>query len=210
MQWDCLSVIDYFFTQYDKFTEEIEIDAYKKIAKEKLNSIKTTLIFTTRCKVCNNKTIREETEVFYFVSLENDTDNIFKPVYSDSDVYRCYLCNAQAGNQNPPLISGAIRKAEIKSISSYMLVQLGRVKLNGIDKVKFSVTIPESNTILGKNLILEAWIQHTGETVLSGHYVIIRRINHSFLHMSDDNFAEFKSTYILICSLCYVALLKIV
>ena len=77
-----------------------------------------------------------------------------------------------------------------------MLVQLGRVKLNGIDKVKFSVTIPESNTILGKNLILEAWIQHTGETVLSGHYVIIRRTNHSFIHMSDDNFTEFKSTYI--------------
>ena len=142
-------------TQYDKFTEEIEIYVYKKIAKVKFYSIKT-LICTTRWKVCSNKTIREETEVFYFVSLENDTDNIFKPVYSDSDVYRCYLCNAQAGNPNPPLISGAIRKTEIKAISSYVLVQLGRVKLNGIDKVKFSVTIPESNTILGKILILEA------------------------------------------------------
>ena len=120
MQWDCLSVIDYFFTQYDKFTEEIEIDAYKKIAKEKLNSIKTTLIFTTRCKVCNNKTIREETEVFYFVLLEKDIDNIFKPVDTDSDVYRCELCNAQAGNPNTPIISGAIRKTAIKAISSYV------------------------------------------------------------------------------------------
>ena len=137
-------------------------------------------------------------------------DNIFKPVYSDSNVYRCELCNAQAGNPNPPLITGAIRKTEIQALSSYMLVKLGRVKLNGIDKVNFSVTIPESSTILGKNLILEAWVQHIGQTVLSGHYVLIRRINHSFLHMSDINFTEYKTTYILKCSLCYIVVLKIV
>ena len=71
-QWDCSSVIDLFFTQYDKFTEEIEIYVYKKIAKVKFYSIKT-LICTTRWKVCSNKTIREEPEVFYFVLLENYT-----------------------------------------------------------------------------------------------------------------------------------------
>ena len=207
-QWDCSSVIDLFFTQYQKFIEKFKIVAYKMKAQEKLNSIMTTIIFTTECNVCNSKTIREVLEIFYYVSLEKDKVNIFKPFYNYSDVYRCELCNTLAGNPDPPLITGAIRKSEIRDISKYMLIKLGRVKLNGIDKLTYKVTIPESNNIKGKKIKLEAWVQHIGHTVLSGHYVLIRRINQSFLHMSDDNFTKYKSTSILKCSFCYIAVLK--
>ena len=99
---------------------------------------------------------------------------------------------------------------KIQAISNYVLIKLGRVKLNGIDKLSHEVTIPESNTLLGKKLIIESWVQHTGLTVLSGHYVLIRRINDFFLHMSDNNFTKYISTSISKCKLCYIVVLKMV
>ena len=208
MQWDCSSVIDLFFTEYEKFIEKLKTDTYKKIAQKKLNSIKTTVVFSTRCKVCSNITVKEERGILFFVPLKNDIVNIFEPMYDDSDVYRCFVCNDRAGNPVPPIVTGATRTRTIKDISKYVLVKLGRVKLNGIDKLTYKVTIPEFFYILGKNLILEAWVQHTGHSVLSGHYVLIRRNNHYFLHMSDNIFSVYENTSIFKCDLCYIAVLK--
>ena len=201
MQWDCSSVIDLFFTEYEKFIEKLKTDTYKKIAQKKLNSIKTTVVFSTRCKVCSNITVKEERGILFFVPLKNDIVNIFEPMYDDSDVYRCFVCNDRAGNPVPPIVTGATRTRTIKDISKYVLVKLGRVKLNGIDKLTYKVTIPEFFYILGKNLILEAWVQHTGHSVLSGHYVLIRRNNHYFLHMSDNIFSVYENTSIFKCDL---------
>ena len=60
MQWDCSFVIDLFFTQYEKFLEKLKADTYKRIAQEKLTPIKSTVVFSTRCKVCSNITVKEE------------------------------------------------------------------------------------------------------------------------------------------------------
>ena len=61
------------------------------------------------------------------------------------------------------------------SFSKYVLVKFGRVKLN-FEKVKYTVTLNENNKVFGRHLRLEAWVEHAGETIMSGHYFLIRRV----------------------------------
>ena len=94
-----------------------------------------------------------------------------------------------------------------KTISKYVLVKFGRVKLN-YEKVTFTVTLPEINNVLGYNLKLEAWVEHTGATIKSGHYVLIRRMEEGCIKISDANITSYSPNYIESCQLCYIAFLR--
>ena len=94
-----------------------------------------------------------------------------------------------------------------KTISKYVLVKFGRVKLN-YEKVTFTVTLPEINNVLGYNLKLEAWVEHIGATIKSGHYVLIRRMEEGCIKISDANITSYSPNYIESCQLCYIALLR--
>ena len=184
-QWDCVEVMDIFFTQYQKFIHNENFDG-KNRAQEVMDSLKVTMRISTQCNKCNNLDIREENESFLFVPLENDVENIFKPYYSNYDEFYCEICNGLAGNPHPRLNTGAVQKAQVKNIGQYLFIQFGRVVYNA-DKVTYKVTLPEINNYLDKNLKLEAWIEHTGKRINSGHYVTIRRKGETFIRMSDDH-----------------------
>ena len=81
-QWDCLEVMDIFFTQYQKFIRSENFDG-KNQAQEVIDSLKVTMRISTQCNMCNNLEIREENESFLFVPLENDVENIFNPFYNN-------------------------------------------------------------------------------------------------------------------------------
>ena len=117
------------------------------------------------------------------------------------------MCNALLGNPDPPLITGAIQKTEITSASKNMLIKFGRVKFNH-EKVLFNVTLPEINNVLGQNLKLDAWVDHIGQTISCGHYVLIRRLGDHFVKMSDDIFSSYNKNCITSSNLCYIALLR--
>ena len=89
-----------------------------------------------------------------------------------------------------------------------MIIQFGRVVYRNGDKLTYKVTIPEISNYLDKNLKLEAWIEHTGKTIDSGHYVTIRRIGETFIRMSDDHCTINRDNSIKKSELCYIALLK--
>ena len=205
-QWDCSSVVDLFFTLYQQFIDAENFNG-KSNAQVALNSLKITVSISTQCKKCNRIKIKETTENHLFVPLRNDIDNIFYPYYSDCNDYSCEICNVLAGNPHPHVITGAIQKTEIKSISKYVNIKFGRVKLNG-EKITYKVTVPESNFILDKNLKLEAWVEHIGETIYSGHYYLIRRTGQACIKISDDCLSNYDNTSILSSKLCYIALLK--
>ena len=73
-----------------------------------------------------------------------------------------------AGNPQPRINTGAVQKAEVKNIGQYLIIQFGWVVYNG-DKLTYKVTLPEINNYLEKNMKLEAWIEHTGLKINSGH-----------------------------------------
>ena len=103
--------------------------------------------------------------------------------------YYCEMCNDLAGLPHPRLKTTAIRKTELKSFSKYLILKFGRAKPNGV-KILYKVSVPETNNILGKNLKLESWVEHLGETIFSGHYVLIRERGETFISMSDNYFSS--------------------
>ena len=205
-QWDCSSVVDLFFTLYDAFIGQENFEG-KNDAQAILDSLKITMNVCTTCNMCNITIEREMINYFFMVPLERNVDNIFIPYHEDIVGYRCEMCNELEGIPHQGLITGATRITEIKSFSKYVLVKFGRVKLN-YEKVTFTVTLPEINNILGCNLQLEAWVEHIGATIKSGHYVLIRRMKEVFIKISDDDITSHLPTYIQSSPLCYIALLK--
>ena len=87
------------------------------------------------------------------------------------------------------------------------MVKFGRVKLN-YEKVLYQVSLNENITVLGHNYKLKAWIEHVGNTILSGHYYLLRRLEQGCVKMSDDNFSFHNKNYIEKSKLCYIAMLK--
>ena len=161
----------------------------------------------TTCNICNNTIERELINYFLMVPLERNVDNIFISYHEDIRVYRCEMCIDLGRIPHPRSITGATRKTEIKSFSKYVLVKFGRVKYN-FEKVTFTVTLQEINNVLGCRLKLDAWVEHTGATIKSGHYVLIRRMDEGCIKMSDDNITSYSQNYIESCQLCYIALLR--
>ena len=99
------------------------------------------------------------------------------------------------------------KKTKIISYSKYILIKFGRVKFN-YEKVLYNVTLPETNIVLGHHLKLDAWVEHIGQTIKCGHYVLIRRIGDEFVKMSDDKFSSYNKKWIQKSNLCYIALLR--
>ena len=157
--------------------------------------------------MCNNLKEKQSSYFFLFVPLKGNVDNIFIPFFSDINEYCCEICNVVARNSHARLVTGAIQKTEIVSFSKYILVKFGRVKLN-FEKVKYRATLMENNKVLGHHLRLESWVEHAGETIMSGHYVLIRRVKQGCIKMSDDHFSRYSKNYIQNCKSCYVAMLK--
>ena len=161
----------------------------------------------TQCNQCNNTEIREVNESFLCVPLENDVENIFKPFYINLEFY-CEICNALAENPQSRLHTGAVQKTQVQKIGQYLSIQFGRVVYRKGGKITYKVTIPQISNYLDKNLKLEAWIEHTGKTIDSGHYVTIRGKSETFIRMSDDHFTINRDNSIKKSELCYIALLN--
>ena len=205
-QWDCSSVVDLIFKLYENFLCNEEFDGKSK-AQEIINSLKIITIISTQCKKCNIIKEMEFKEIFLYVPLKRNISNIFAPFYSEAKDYCCDICNDLVENTQPRLVTGALQKTEIKSYSKYVLVRFGRVDFN-FEKVKFKVTLLENNEVLGHHLKLETWVKHEGESIKSGHYVVIRREKQGCIRMSDDYFSSYNKKYIKNCNSCYIALLK--
>ena len=205
-QWDCLSVVNSFFTLFEDFIYKENFDG-KSNAQEIIDSLKVTTSVSTKCNRCNTIKKLQNVDLFFFVPLEKNIDNIFLPYSCAIHDFRCEMCNALSGNPDPPLVTGATQKTEIISFSKNMLIKFGRVKFNH-DKVLYNVTLPEINSVLGHNLILDAWVEHIGQTINCGHYVLIRRLGDGFVKMSDDTFTSNNNNCITNSNLCYIALLR--
>ena len=139
--------------------------------------------------------------------LERNVDNIFQTFHEDLKDYECEICNDLVGNRHQRIITGATQITEIKSFSKYILVKFGRVKLN-YHKITYNVTLQKTINVLGSSLSLEAWVEHIGNTIHSGHYVCIRRMKQGFIKISDDNISNNSENNIENSKLCYIALLK--
>ena len=205
-QWDCSSVVDLFLTLYDDFIC-LEIFEGKNNAKVILDSLKIINSVRRKCERCKILNEREIINFFLFVPLERNVDNIFLPYHEDLKDYRCEICNDLGGNQHQRIISGATQITEIKSFSKYVLVKFGRVKPNN-EKITYNVTLQKTSNVLGSYLSLESWVEHIGNTIYSGHYVCIRRMEQGFIKISDDNILNHSQNYIENCKLCYIALLR--
>ena len=144
---------------------------------------------------------------FLFVPLKKNINNIFLPIYSEINDFCCETCNDIAENPHPRIVTGAYQKTEIKSLSRYIMVKFGRVNLS-YEKVLYQVSLNENSTVLGHNYKLKAWIEHVGNTILSGHYYLLRRLEQGCVKMSDDNFSLHNKNYIEKSKLCYLAMLK--
>ena len=127
--------------------------------------------------------------------------------FKEAQENRSKYQKVETANPVERLNTGAVQKAQVKNIGQYLLIQFGRVVYNA-DKLTYKVTLPEINNFLDKNLKLEAWIEHTGKRINSGHYVTIRRKGDTFIKMSDDHFSINKNNSIQKSKLCYIALLK--
>ena len=205
-QWDCASVVDTFFTLFEHFINN-ENFVGKNTAQEILNSLKVTTAVSTQCNNCNTLKKLEIEDFFFFVPLEKNVENIFTQYTCVVNDFRCEMCNALSGNPDPPLVTGAVQKTKIVSFSKYILIQFGRVKYNH-EKVLYNVTLPEINIVLGHHLKLDAWVEHIGQTIKCGHYVLIRRVGDGFVYMSDDTFSIYDKKCIQKSNLCYYALLR--
>ena len=216
-QWDCSETIDLFFTFYEKFVNALQLFTLKSNVLKTLGSIKTKVQHIRKCNRCGEELVKEESHFFYSVTLQKKVENIFDPDYDSSPEFKCQKCNTEVGNLEGSLITGAKLISKISSISSYMIVYIGRIMLNGIDKNLQKITIPKTNNITvttGINSVdnitlnLESWIEHVGVSIYSGHYTHIRRYKSGFLTMSDDSFTVNDKTHVSNSSLCYYALLK--
>ena len=205
-QWDCSSVIDLFFTLYEEFLYHEDFEG-KNNAQRILDSLKILTSVSIQCKMCNNLKVEQIYNNFLFVPLKGNIDNIFIPFFNDINEYCCEICNDIAGNSHARIVTGAIEKTEIVSFSKYVLVKFGRVKLN-FEKVKYTVTLNENNKVFGRHLRLEAWVEHAGETIMSGHYFLIRRVKEGCIKISDNYVSRYNKNYIKNCNSCYVAMLK--
>ena len=170
-----------------------------------------------KCNRCGDKSVQEETYLFYYVNLEKKVQNIFDADYDFSPEFKCVKCNLEVRNLDGSLITGAKLTSKISSISSYMIVQFGRIMMNRVDKNFQKITIPKTNNItvttsinsvVKTTLNLESWIEHNGSSIFSGHYTHFRRYKSGFLKMSDDLFTFSEKTQVSNSSLCYLALLK--
>ena len=144
-------------------------------------------------------------------------ETIFDADFDSSQEFKCQNCNTDVENLEGSLITGAKLISKISSISSYMIVQLGRIMLNRIDKNLQKITIPKINnftvttdndTVDNGTLNLEAWIEHHGSSIYSGHYTHIRRYKSGFITMDDDSFTVNNNSHVSNSSLCFLALLK--
>ena len=205
-QWDCSEVVDKFFTLFEEFIYNENFDG-KSNDQEILNSLKVRTIVSTQCNNCNTLKKIEIEDFFFFVPLEKNIDNIFSPYSCVIHDFRCEMCNALSGNPYPPLVTGAVQKTEIMSFSEHMLIKFGRVKFNH-EKVLYKVTLPELNVVLRHHLKLDAWVEHIGQSIKCGHYILIRRVGDKFVKMSDDTFVSYNKKYIQNSNLCYIALLR--
>ena len=170
-----------------------------------------------KCNRCGDESIQEQAHLFHSVTLEKKVENIFDADYDCSPEFKCEKCNSEVRNLNGSLITGAKLISKISSISSYMIVKFGRIKMNGIDKNLQKITIPKTNSItvikninsvVKTTLNLESWIEHDGSSIYSGYYTHFRRYKSGFLRMSDDLFTFIEKTQVSNSSLCYLALLK--
>ena len=216
-QWDSSEIINLFFTFYEKFVNALQLFTLKSKILKTLSSIKTKVHHIRKCNRCGEESVQEESHFFYSVTLERKVETIFDTDYDSSPEFRCQNCNSEVGNLEGSLITGAKLISKISSISSYMIVQLGRIMLNGIDKNLQKITIPKTNNITvttdinsvdNITLNLESWIEHNGSSIYSGHYTHFRRYKSGFLTMSDDLFTLSEKTQVSNSSLCYLALLK--
>ena len=182
-----------------------------------LDSIKTKVQHIRKCNRCGEESVQEESHFFYNVTLEKKVETIFDADFDSSPEFKCQNCNTEVENIEGSLITGAKLISKISSISTYMIVQLGRIMLNRIDKNLQKITIPKTNNITvttdinsvdNITLNLESWIEHHGSSIYSGHYTHIRRYKSSFLTMDDDSFTVNDNTQVSNSSLCYLALLK--
>ena len=216
-QWDCSEIIDSFFTFYEKFINALQPSTFKLNILKTLCSIKTKVQHIRKCNRCGDESVREETNLFYYLNLEKKVKNIFDADYGFSAEFKCVKCNLEVRNLDGALITGAKLTSKISSISSYMIVQFGRIMMNRVDKNLKKITIPKTNSItvttsinsvVKTTLNLESWIEHNGSSIYSGHYTYIRRYKSGFLTMSDDLFTLSEKTHVSNSSLCYLALLK--
>ena len=216
-QWDSSEIIDTFFTFYEKFINALHPCTVKSDVLKTLSSIKTKVQHIRICNRCGDESIQEEANIFHHVSLEKKVENIFDADYDLSPEFKCERCNLEFGNLDGSLITGAKLISKISSISSYMLIKLGRIKDNRVDKNFQKITVPKINYISeitdinsnSKNILnLESWIEHNGSSIYSGHYTHFRRYKSGFLKMSDDLFTLSEKTQVSNSSLCYLALLK--
>ena len=216
-QWDSSEIINLFFTFYEKFVNALQLFTLKSNVSNTLASIKTKVQHIRKCNRCGEESVQEESHFFYSVTLEKKVETIFDTDYDSSPEFRCQNCNTEVGNLEGSLVTGAKLISKISSISSYMIVQLGRIMLNGIDKNLQKITIPKTNNITvatdinsvdNITLNLESWIEHHGSSIYSGHYTHIRRYKSGFLTMDDDSFTVNDNTHVSNSSLCYLALLK--
>ena len=206
-QWDCSEIVDTFFTLFEAFIYNENFDG-KSDAQEILNSLKIRTKVSTQCNKCNILKILENEDFFFCVPLEKNVDNIFLQYSCVIKDFRCEMCNALSGNPDRRLVTGAVQKTEIISFSKYILIKFGRVKYNH-DKVLYNVTLPETNHVLGHHLKLDAWVEHIGQTIKAGHYVLIRRVGDGFVKISDDKISSSNKKCIQNSDLCYIALLRI-
>ena len=216
-QWDSSEIIDTFFTYYEKFINALQPSTFKSDVLKTLSSIKTKVQHVRKCNRCGDKSVQEETYLFYYVNLEKKVQNIFDADYDFSPEFKCVKCNLEVRNLDGSLITGAKLTSKISSISSYMIVQFGRIMMNRVDKNFQKITIPKTNNItvttsinsvVKTTLNLESWIEHNGSSIFSGHYTHFRRYKSGFLKMSDDLFTFSEKTQVSNSSLCYLALLK--
>ena len=208
-QWDCSEIVDTFFTLFEAFIYNENFDG-KSDAQEILNSLKIRTKVSTQCNKCNILKILENEDFFFCVPLEKNVDNIFLQYSCVIEDFCCEMCNALSGNPDRRLVTGAVQKTEIISFSKYILIKFGRVKYNhDNDKILYNVTLPETNHVLGHHLKLDAWVEHIGQTIKAGHYVLIRRVGDGFVKISDDKISSSNKKCIQNSDLCYIALLRI-
>ena len=216
-QWDSSEIVGTFLTFYEKFANAMQLFTLKSNILKILGSIKTKVKDIRKCTRCGEESVREESHFLYYITLEKKVQTIFDTNDSSSPEFKCQNCNAEVGNLEGSLITGAKLISKISSISSYMLVHFGRIMENRIDKNLQKITIPKINnftvttdndTVDNVTLNLEAWIEHHGSSIYSGHYTHIRRYKSGFITMDDDSFTVNSNSHVSNSSLCFLALLK--
>ena len=111
------------------------------------------------------------------------------PFHNDTNDFCCEMCADLAGNPHQRLATGAVHKTEIMFVYKYILVKFGRVKIN-YGKVSYNVTLHKNNTVLGQNFIFILWVEHISNSIMSGHYYLLRILERC-VKISDVNNISF-------------------